>query len=108
MDWCKKLKELVQDPKFRGKLTLKLLKETEEFRRVIFYDDDVAVEASLLALIAEDTRPPTLVYQLHGNLRYAKFTIQHQNVIIQEELMIDTGCVHWKCSSLRLTQVVCS
>ncbi|CAK9270937.1 unnamed protein product [Sphagnum jensenii] len=68
MDWCKKLKELVQDPKFR-----------------------------------EDTRPPTLVYQLHGNLRYAKFTIQHQNVIIQEELMIDTGCVHWKCSSPRLT-----
>jgi hypothetical protein len=52
MDWCKKLKELVQDPKLRGKLTLKLLKETEEFRRVIFYDDDVAVEASLLALIA--------------------------------------------------------
>ncbi len=55
MDWCKKLKELVQDPKFRGKLTLKLLKETEEFRRVIFYDDDVAVEASLLALIAGRT-----------------------------------------------------
>ncbi len=34
MDWCKKLKELVQDPKLRGKLTLKLLKETEEFRKL--------------------------------------------------------------------------
>ncbi len=55
MDWCKKLKELVQDPKLRGKLTLKSLKETEQFRRVIFYDDDVAVEASLLALTAGRT-----------------------------------------------------
>jgi hypothetical protein len=55
MDWCKKLKDLVQDPKLRGRLTLKSLKKTEEFRRVTFDDDDVAVEASLLALIGGTT-----------------------------------------------------
>jgi len=55
MDWCKKLKEPAQHPKLRGKLTIKLLKETEEFRGDFFYGYDVAVEASLLALIAGRT-----------------------------------------------------
>jgi hypothetical protein len=46
---------LVQEIEGPGAGPLKLLEETEEFRRVPFDEDDVAVEASLLALIAGRT-----------------------------------------------------
>jgi hypothetical protein len=32
------------------------------------------------------------MYRVHENLGYANFTIQHQNVTIQEDMLIDTSC----------------
>jgi hypothetical protein len=53
-------------------------------------------------LLAEDTSPPRLMYGVHENLGYANFTIEHQSVTIQEDMLM-TQVVVWKCFSLRPT-----
>ncbi|CAK9202879.1 unnamed protein product [Sphagnum troendelagicum] len=75
----------------------------------VFMEDDTLMEADdnvlsvdtfttrstytvIIIPIHEDTRPPRLMYRVHENLGYANFTIQHQNVTTQEDMLIDRGC----------------
>ncbi|KAG0615475.1 hypothetical protein M758_5G044300 [Ceratodon purpureus] len=51
MDWNQRLKSLVVDSRQRGRIRVKLIFTDAESRRMLFDDNDAAVQASLLALI---------------------------------------------------------
>ncbi|CAM6051380.1 unnamed protein product [Sphagnum compactum] len=76
---------------------------------VVFMEDDIVMEAddnglsvdtfttgstytvTIIPIHGRRPSPPRLIYRVHENLKYANFTIQHQNVTIQEDMLIDTG-----------------